>query len=121
MTFIDGDRDYEQASAEGRRISGSAARIASARLPIVTTYAQARGIAETMVQEPWASRERGRFSLPPSRLALDASDMVTLTAKGRSFPMRLTGLSVGQASEDEAMSIEPQPYEHSPVLRGCRL
>ncbi len=111
VTFIDGDRDYEQASAEGRRISGSAARIASARLPIVTTYGQARGIAETMVQEPWASRERGRFSLPPSRLALDASDMVTLTANGRSFPLRLTGLSVGQSIEAEAMSIEPQLYD----------
>jgi hypothetical protein len=111
VTFIDGDRDYEQASAEGRRISGSAARIASARLPIVTTYGQARGIAETMVQEPWASRERGRFSLPPSRLALDASDMVTLAANGRSFPMRLTGLSVGQAIEAEAMSVEPQLYD----------
>ncbi len=111
VTFIDGDRDYEQASAEGRRISGSAARIASARLPIVTTYAQARGIAETMVQEPWASRERGRFSLPPSRLALDASDLVTLTANGRSFPLRLTGLSVGQTIEADAMSIEPQLYD----------
>ena len=70
VTFIDGDRDYEQASAEGRRISGSAARIASARLPIVTTYQAARGIAETMVQEPWASRERGR--LQPAALAAGA-------------------------------------------------
>jgi hypothetical protein len=70
-----------------------------------------RGIAETMVQEPWASRERGRFSLPPSRLALDASDLVTLTANGRSFPLRLTGLSVGQTIEADAMSIEPQLYD----------
>ncbi len=67
VLFIDGERDYDQAAAEGRRIAGSAGRTASARLPIVATYNQARGIAETIVQEAWASRERGAFSLPPSR------------------------------------------------------
>jgi hypothetical protein len=111
VTYIDGDRDYEQGSAEGRRIAGAAARIASARLPIVTSYSQARGIAETMVQEADASRERATFLLPPSRLALDPSDLVTLSANGRSLPLRLTGLSVGEAIETEALSIEPQLYD----------
>jgi hypothetical protein len=111
VTFIDGDRDYEQAMAEGRRIAGNAARIAAARLPIVTSYTQARGIAETMVQEAHAARERGRFSLPPSRLALDPADLLTLAANGRSVPLRLTGLTVGEAIEAEALSIEPQLYD----------
>jgi len=111
VLFIDGDREYDQGTAEGRRIAGNAARVASARLPIVTTYQSARGIAETLVQEAWASRERAKFALPPSRLALDASDLVTLTANGRSFPLRLTGLSVGDAIEAEALSIEPQLYD----------
>jgi hypothetical protein len=111
VTFIDGERDYEQGMAEGRRISGNAARVAAARLPVVTSYTQARGIAETMVQEAHANRERGNFSLPPSRLALDPSDLVTLAANGRSFPLRLTGLSVGEAIDAEALSIEPQLYD----------
>jgi hypothetical protein len=110
VLFIDGERDYDQAAAEGRRLAGGAGRVASARLPIVTTYAQARSAAETMVQEAWASRERAGFVLPPSRLALDAADMVTLAAGGRSFPLRLTGLSVGAGIEAEALSIEPQLY-----------
>ncbi len=67
VTFIDAEREYEQGVAEGRRIAGGAARVSSARLPIVTTYALARSIAETMVQEAWASRERGKFALPPSQ------------------------------------------------------
>jgi hypothetical protein len=111
VTFIDGERDYSQGMAEGRRISGNAARIASARLPIVTRYAQARNVAETMVQEAWTSRERGRFALPPSQLALDPSDLLTLTTANRSLPLRLTGLSVGSAVEAEAISIEPQLYD----------
>jgi hypothetical protein len=132
VTFIDGDRDYSQGMAEGRRIAGDAARVASARLPIVTTYRAARNIAETMVQEAWASRERGKFTLPPSKLALDASDIVTLSANGRGHPMRLTGLSLGDAIEAEAMSIEPQLYDafaapvrepvaNDPVIYGQQL
>jgi hypothetical protein len=111
VTFIDGDRDYEQGVAEGRRITGNAARVSSARLPIITTYRAARNIAETMLQEAWASREQGKFALPPSKLALDASDLVTLTANGRSFPLRLTGLSLEDAIEAETLSIEPQLYD----------
>jgi hypothetical protein len=76
----------------------------------VITYCQARTIAETMVQEAWASRERAAFAFPPSQLAFDPSDLVTLSASGRSFSLRLTGLSVGEAIEAEAMSIEPQLY-----------
>lgn len=111
VSFIDGDREYEQGTAEGRRISGSSVRVASARLPIVTSYAQGRVIAEMMLQEAWASRERAKFALPPSQLALDASDVVTLTANGRSFPLRLLGLSLGEAIEAEAVTIEPQLYD----------
>jgi hypothetical protein len=118
VLFIDGDREYDQGAAEGRRIAGGAARVASARLPIVTTYQAARGIAEIMLQEAWASRERATFALPPSRLALDASDLVTLTANGRSFPLRLTSLSVGEAIEAEASSLEPQLYAaFAPAVR----
>jgi hypothetical protein len=111
VLFLDGERDYGQATAEGRRIAGGAGRVSTARLPIVTGYDAARGIAETMVQEAWGARERAAFTLPPSRIALDASDLVTLSANGRSFPLRLTGLSLGEAIEAEALSIEPQLYD----------
>ena len=36
---------------------------------------------------------------------------MTLAANGRSFPLRLTGLSVGQTIEAEALSIEPRLYD----------
>jgi hypothetical protein len=111
VTYIDGDRDYEQGMAEGRRIGGAAERVAAARLPIVTGYAHARTIAEIMVQEAEAGRERAGFALPPSQLALDPGDLVTLGTNGRSVSLRLTGLSSGATIEAEAISIEPQLYE----------
>lgn len=111
VTYIDGDRDYMQAAAEGRRVAGASGRVSQARLPIVTNYALARTAAEILVQEAWAARERAKFTLPPSRLALDASDMVTLVAGEREFLARLTGLTLGEAIECEALSIEPQLYD----------
>lgn len=111
VTFIDGDREYEQGVAEGRKIAGAAARVASARLPIITSYERARSTAEIMVHEAWANREKAAFALPPSRLAYDASDVLTLTANSRTFPLRLTGLSIGEAIQAEASTIEPQLYD----------
>ncbi len=110
ITYIDADRDYAQGSAEGRRIAGASGRVSSAQMPVVTTYASARAMAETMVQEAWAARERAAFTLPPSRLALDPADLVTLAAGARSQTLRLTGLHLGEAIEAEALSIEPQLY-----------
>lgn len=112
VTFIDSDREYAQKTAEGRRIAGSSGRISQARLPIATSYDLARTMAETMVQEPWSARERATFALPPSQLALDASDMVTFTAGGRSWPLRLTSATLGASGlAAEAMSIDPALYE----------
>jgi hypothetical protein len=112
VTYIDSDREYAQKTAEGRRIAGSSGRIAQARLPIATSYDLARTMAETLVQEPWAARERATFALPPSQLALDASDMVTLTVDSRSWPLRLTSATVGAGGiAAEALSIERSLYE----------
>jgi hypothetical protein len=112
VTFIDSDREYAQKTAEGRRIAGSSGRISQARLPIATSYDLARTMAETMVQEPWAARERATFALPPSQLALDASDMVTLTASGRAWPLRLTSATIGaNGIAADALSIERSLYE----------
>ncbi|MEJ2227036.1 MAG: glycoside hydrolase/phage tail family protein [Alphaproteobacteria bacterium] len=112
VTYIDSDRDYAQKVAEGRRIAGASGRVSQARLPIVTSYDLARTMAETMVQEAWAARERVTFALPPSQLALDASDMVTFTAGGRSWPLRLTSATLGaDGIAAEALSIERALYE----------
>ncbi|HKJ60673.1 MAG TPA: glycoside hydrolase/phage tail family protein, partial [Hyphomicrobiales bacterium] len=132
VTYIDGDRDYEQGSAEGQRISGNGGRVSNASLPIVTSYNSARAIAETMVQEAWASREHAQFALPPSRLALDASDLVTLHLNSRDVPIRLSQLATGQVIEAKALSIEPQLYDafngpkretvtSNPVVYGAQL
>ena len=114
ITYLDGARDYHRGAVESRRLAGASTRVASAGLPIVMAEEKAQNIAEAWLHDAWLARERVKFSLPPSRLALEAGDIVTLDHAARNFTLRLTGLSEGISSEIEARSIDPDVFEETP-------
>jgi hypothetical protein len=74
-------------------------------------HTQAQQIAESWLRDVWAARERASLALPPSRLALEPSDVITLEAGGRDYRLRLTETSDGLHKSVEARSIEPRVYE----------
>ncbi|MEQ9121493.1 MAG: phage tail protein, partial [Alphaproteobacteria bacterium] len=78
LTYIDGGADYRQAAVEARRLAGGSQRVASAALPMVLTQAEAQAIADVWLQKTWEERERAALNLPPSLIALDPGDRVTL-------------------------------------------
>jgi Gene Transfer Agent (GTA)-like protein/putative tail protein len=107
VTYIDGSHDYAQGAVEARRQGVRSDRVSAAELPIVMGQGKALTIAEGWLRDAWAARERGAFGLPPSRLALEPGDVVTLEAGSRSYPLRLTETRDGAFKEIEARSIEP--------------
>ncbi|MDX2264605.1 MAG: glycoside hydrolase/phage tail family protein [Hyphomicrobiales bacterium] len=111
LAYADAAKDYEQGAAEARRQSTRSGRVAQAAVAAVMDYEQAQGAAETWLHEAWSTRESAAFALPPSRLALEASDVVTVSAGGRSHDLRITETSVGEAIAVEARSIAAQVYE----------
>ncbi len=119
LTFIDGDQAYRQAAAEARRTSSGSQRVSIADLPMVMGGAQAAGIAEAMLQDAWAARTRASFALPPSLLALEPTDLISLELGGREAAFRVTALNRRELIEVEALSIEPDVFEPSPIqLKG---
>ena len=73
---------------------------------------QAAQIAESWLFEAWAARERASFALPPTRLALEPGDVVSLEAGGRDYRLRRDPeTSDGLHKSVEARSIEPRVYE----------
>jgi len=118
ILYIDADADYRQASVEARRLVALSDRIAQSNLPIVVDQAQAGGIAERLLQDAWVMRESAKFVLPPSQLALDATDEVTLDAGGRSHRLRLTQIDDGAARQIEAIATDPSLYE--PLIGPAR-
>jgi Gene Transfer Agent (GTA)-like protein/putative tail protein len=110
LTFIAASGDYPPAVEEARRLAGKSGRVAVADLPLVLETEQAARIAEIWLFEAWASRERAAFALPPSRLALEPGDLVTLGTNGRSRLLRIIDIGEHGIRDIEARGIDPEVY-----------
>lgn len=93
-----------------RQLVWPSGAIAQADLPLVLEGHLADGIAEAWLFETWAQRERASFTLPPSRLALEPSDVVALDANGDSLLLRITEVGEHGAREISARAIDPDVY-----------
>ncbi|MGV1013715.1 MAG: baseplate multidomain protein megatron [Methyloceanibacter sp.] len=115
LTYIDGSNDYAQAAVEARRLGVQSDRVSAAELPIVLGQGMAQTIAENWLQDSWAARERATFGLPPSGLAFEPGDVITLEAGDRSYPLRIVETRDGYYKEIEARSVEPFSFDALPV------
>ena len=114
ITYIAAGGDYPAAVEEARRLAGRSGRVALADVPLVLDAEQAAEIAEVWLFEAWAARERAQFALPPSRLALEPGDAVSLAANGRTHLLRITELGEHGARDIEALSVDPDLYYGAP-------
>ncbi len=110
LTYLDAQADYRQAAVEARRAIVQSQRVSNAALPMVLTQSDAQRVAEIWLQDTWIKRERASLSLPPSKLALDPGDVVTLDMGHRQADYRLTGLSDEGAIEAEAVKTDAHVY-----------
>ncbi|MDH4981308.1 glycoside hydrolase TIM-barrel-like domain-containing protein [Hyphomicrobium sp. D-2] len=110
LRYISAASDYSQAVAEARRLTGASGRVSQADLPIVLESQQADAIAETWLFEAWAARERASFSLPPSMLALEPSDVVRIGVGVDARAFRVTEIGERGVREVEARSVDPELY-----------
>jgi hypothetical protein len=115
VTYVNGAEDYAQAAVEARRLAVRSDRVAAAELPIVTGQSRAQAIAETWLRDTWFARERASFGLPPSRIALEPSDVITLEAGDRRYALRITETRDGAFKAIEARSIEPFSFDALPA------
>lgn len=110
IRYLSSTDDYQQAVAEARRLIGASGRVSQAALPIVLAPHLAEGLAESWLFETWAARERATFTLPPSWLALEPGDVLTLENDQISRQFRVTEIGEHGARDIEARSIDPDVY-----------
>lgn len=108
LLHVDGLRDYRSAAVEARRLAGHADREWIEALPLVLDDGQAQALAERRLAEAWVGREQAQWSLPPSALALEPGDLVTLDAAGTVF--RVTRITDGGRRAIEAVAAAPELY-----------
>jgi hypothetical protein len=103
--------DYHRAVCEARRLSGASGRVSQADLAILLDPDQAGDIAESWLFEVWAARERASCALPPSRLAVEPGDAVTVTRHGRRHLLRVTEIGDRGPRDIEARGLDPDVYD----------
>ena len=108
------DEDYDAALVEARRITVDTTRIASESFPMAVPPEEAERRCRRALMEAWTGRETAAFRLPPSRLALDPADVVTLAHDGRHIPLRLVSIADAEARGIEAVREDREAHDLPP-------
>ena len=94
-----------------RRIGTSSNREIVLSLPAAVNAAQAQARVDVLLEEAWAQRTTGQFALPPSWLAHEPGDVLSID--GAAF--RLTAIVDGAARKVDAVSHAAGVYAPLPV------
>lgn len=89
LRHVDPDADYRQGAVEARRLGGEGRAVSEASFALALAEDEAQALADGLLIEASVARERGAFTLPPSRLALEPGDLVAFAAHGRTTLLRL--------------------------------
>ncbi|MCH8518120.1 MAG: phage tail protein, partial [Cyclobacteriaceae bacterium] len=108
------DEDYDAAQVETQRITVDTARIASESFPMAVAPEEAERRCRRTLMDAWTGRETAVFRLPPSRLALDPADVVTLQHDGRHLPLRLISTADAEARAIEAVRQAREAHDLPP-------
>ncbi|MCX7298867.1 MAG: glycoside hydrolase TIM-barrel-like domain-containing protein [Rhodobacterales bacterium] len=109
------DEDYDAALVEARRITVDTTRIASETFPVAVPPEEAERRCRRALMEAWTGRESASFRLPPSRLALDPTDVISLLHDGREVDFRLVTIADADARGIEAVRQDQSAGELPPV------
>ncbi len=94
ITYIDVNREYDKGTGPGAwRTNTDAVNVQAIDMAIVLNADEAAGIEETLLYMYWMERAEFNFTLPPIWLALEVSDVITITEPGASYELRLTDIS----------------------------
>lgn len=109
--FTEGDTDYRRASVASRRLSGSSRREARADSAVVTRRAEAQRLADTWLQDLWASREGAEFELSPRRMELEPGDVIAVPTDAGLKLHRITRIADGPTRKISTRAVEPAVFE----------
>jgi hypothetical protein len=78
LRFIDAGTDFRISTASSRRLAGQSARSTTIDLPAVLEFPEAERLTDALLRDIWTGRESAELELPPSALAIEAGDILTL-------------------------------------------
>lgn len=121
ISFIDESNDYQVAATDGKTSKGYSQANEELTLPVVLTMAYVRSLADSIVQQAWVSRERGEVRLPPSLLALDSGDVITIPAGSRNVDVRVSKIDTSYELKAEFATFDIGMFALPPSNEQDRL
>ena len=92
LGHFDSEAEYRHSIAESRLLTTPSQRLATIEFAAMLEAGDAQALADSLLAESWVMRDTQTFRLPPSRLALEPSDVLTLNVAGQSIEARLLSL-----------------------------
>lgn len=114
LRYGDIARDDQPASVEARRVGGGSRRTIEYSVPVTLAENLARRICDTELHSAWVGRERAQFTLPPSRIALDAGDVIAFGGGGDLF--RMAEIADSEFRRVDAFMVDPLAAAGAPAL-----
>lgn len=90
IKYLDAAREYATSEQYSERINTEAINRVDRDMPLVMSADEAAGVAEVLQNLPWLERTDFSFMLPPTYLALEPSDVVTVEALQGTYQLRIT-------------------------------
>lgn len=94
LSFVDAYADYATGTVSERKDIGSSNNVAQISTAAVLEPPRARSIAGSLLQQQWAGRETATIKLPPSKAAIDPSDVLTIAPDGVAMTMRVETIDI---------------------------
>jgi len=113
LRFIDPDMDYQVNSVTVLRQVVEDVNERIIEVPVVMTEAEAKVIAQTMLDEAWAARTPYKVALLPGRIAMAPGDVVNLPVNNTMRLLRITNQTIGAPGPIvcDAVSYDPDVYD----------
>lgn len=108
---INSDEDYGGLTVEARRATVDTARIVAETFDIAVSGNVADQAVRRSLWEAWAGREALAFRLPPSRLALDATDVIAVQHDGRLISCAIGSVADGDLRTVQARRVDASVYD----------
>ncbi|MBK5934240.1 putative tail protein [Rhodovulum imhoffii] len=110
LTFVEADGAYEARSVEAVFPDEESRAVAVTEFPLVLSGSEGRAIVDRWLAEARVARDRARFALPLSTLALGAGDVVRLDGPGGEACYRIDRVEQSHGRIVEAVRVEPGVY-----------
>ena len=101
VNYLDYSREYDAGQQYYERINTDAVNVTNLELSVVMTAAEAYGKAQSLCYLYWLERHDLSFSLPPEYLYLQPADVITITAPGETYQVRIKQINYTSSGQLE--------------------